>query len=71
MKRKTFLALEIIGPLIMVISTIVWKLMIRNMILWQAIIDTSMVTFITWLVFNSIIYFNFSKIVDETSHTET
>ncbi len=66
MKKKTFILLEVIAPLIFLFSWLLWNIAIRNYSFVEASRISVDLTFLLYIILNIIVAFNYKKIEEES-----
>ncbi|MSA97686.1 hypothetical protein GKF99_05725 [Finegoldia sp. BIOML-A2] len=62
MNKKQLLYIEVLFPLIWIISFLIWKILIRKIFIVEALKDGAAVTVIIYLILNLLLYINYEKI---------
>ncbi|BFL71649.1 hypothetical protein [Anaerococcus nagyae] len=62
MNKKKLLYIEVLFPLIWIISYVLWKILIRKMFIVDALKDGAAVMAIMYLILNLLLYTNYEKI---------
>lgn len=62
MNKKKLLYIEVLFPLIWIISYVLWKILIRKMFVVDALKDGAAVMAIMYLILNLLLYTNYKKI---------
>lgn len=62
MNKKQLLYIEVLFPLIWIISFLIWKILIRKIFIVEALKDGAAVTVIMYLILNLLLYINYEKI---------
>lgn len=62
MHKKQLLYIEVLFPLIWIISFLIWKILIRKIFIVEALKDVAAVTVIMYLILNLLLYINYEKI---------
>ncbi|RGB74916.1 hypothetical protein [Anaerococcus nagyae] len=61
MNKKKLLYIEVLFPLIWIISYVLWKILIRKMFIVDALKDGAAVMAIMYLILNLLLYTNYEK----------
>ena len=61
MNKKELLYIEVLFPLIWIISYVLWKILIRKMFIVDALKDGAAVMAIMYLILNLLLYTNYEK----------
>lgn len=61
-KKLLYLYIEVLFPMIWIISFVLWKILIRKIFIVEALKDGAAVTAIMYLILNLLLYINYEKI---------
>lgn len=61
-KKLLYLYIEVLFPMIWIISFVLWKILIRKIFIVEALKDGAAVTVIMYLILNLLLYINYEKI---------
>lgn len=64
MNKKQLLHIEVLFPLIWIISFVLWKILIRKMFIVDALIDGAAITAIMYLIINLLLFINYENIFE-------
>lgn len=65
MKKKVFILLEVVIPLIFFSSWMIWNLVVKSYSFKEAFATSAGITFIIIILTNVLVAFNYKKILDE------
>ncbi|MGO1470794.1 MAG: hypothetical protein ACTHW2_12285 [Tissierella sp.] len=65
MKKKVFVLLEIVIPLVFFLSWMIWNLVVKSYSFKEAFETSTGITFMIIIIFNLLVAFNYKKILDE------
>lgn len=64
MKKRYFIFLEIVMPLIFFLSWLLWNLLIKKYMFQEAFVISTGITFVVFLLVNLMIALNYQKIIN-------
>ena len=66
MKKKTFIILEVVAPLVFLFSWLLWNIAIRSYSFIDAVRMSMEITLLLYVILNIIVAFNYKKIEEES-----
>ncbi|MCQ9210850.1 hypothetical protein [Granulicatella seriolae] len=61
MSKKQLLYIEVVFPTVWMLSFIIWKTLVRKMVLLEALQDAVNITVMLYLLVNLLLYINYDK----------